>query len=71
VKTTLRIYFMQQLFKLSNPAMRDAPHDVTLFKEFEELNYGSRTLSERTILRFRHLLEKYELAEQILLAIVN
>ena len=33
VETILRIHFMQQWFTLSDPAMEEALHDVSLFRE--------------------------------------
>jgi len=66
VETMLRIHFMQQWFTLSDPAMEEALHDVPLFREFAQLNFDTRLPDESTILRFRHLLEKNKLAEQIL-----
>jgi len=70
VQTMLRIHFMQQWFTLSDPAMEEALHDIALFREFAGLGWDSRLPDESTILRFRHLLEKHKLAEQIL-ATVN
>lgn len=66
----LRVHFMQQWFTLSDPAMEEALHDVPLFREFANLGWDSRLPDESTILRFRHLLEKHKLADQIL-ALVN
>ncbi len=65
VETMLRIHFMQQWFTLSDPAMEEALHDMPLFREFALLNWSTRLPDESTILRFRHLLEKHKLAEQI------
>ena len=71
VETMLRIHFMQQWFTLSDPAMEESLHDVPLFREFAGLdNWDTRLPDETTILRFRHLLERHKLAEQIL-AVVN
>jgi IS5 family transposase len=70
VLTMLRIHFMQQWFTLSDPAMEEALHDVPLFREFAGLTLGRRPPDETTILRFRHLLERHKLADQIL-ATVN
>jgi transposase, IS5 family len=70
VETMLRVHFMQQWFTLSDPAMEEALHDVPLFREFAGLGWGSRLPKKSTILRFRHLLEKHKLADQIL-AVVN
>ena len=69
VQTMLRIHFMQQWFTLSDPAMEEALHDIALFREFAGLGWDSRLPDESTILRFRHLLEKHKLAEQILAAV--
>jgi IS5 family transposase len=66
VEMMLRIHFMQQWFTLSDPAMEEALHDIALFREFAGLGWDSRLPDESTILRFRHLLERHKLAEQIL-----
>lgn len=70
VATMLRIHFMQQWFTLSDPAMEEALHDVPLFRDFAGLGWDSRLPDESTVLRFRHLLEKHKLADEIL-ALVN
>ena len=66
VESMLRVHFMQQWFTLSDPAMEEALHDVPLFREFANLSWAGRLPDESTILRFRHLLERHKLAEQIL-----
>ncbi len=66
VETMLRIHFMQQWFTLSDPAMEEALHDIALFRELAGLGWDSRLPDESTILRFRHLLERHKLAEQML-----
>lgn len=66
VEMLLRIHFMQQWFTLSDPAMEEALHDMPLFRDFVGLSWDSATPDESTILRFRHLLETYKLAEQVL-----
>ena len=68
--TMLRIHFMQQWFTLSDPAMEEAFFDTPLYREFAQLEEFARLPDESTILRFRHRLEKYKLAEQIL-SVVN
>ena len=71
VEAMLRIHFMQQWFNLSDPAMEEALHDVPVFRDFAGLsNWADAMPSESSILRFRHLLERHKLAEQIL-ATVN
>ena len=71
VEMLLRIHFMQQWFNLSDPAMEEALHDMPLFREFASLSWGSATPDESTILRFRHLLERHKLAEQILKTVTD
>ena len=71
VQTLLRIHFMQQWFNLSDPAMEEALHDVPAFRDFAGLSHWDEHIpSESSILRFRHLLQRHKLAEQIL-ATVN
>ncbi len=71
VSTLLRIHFMQQWFKLSDPAMEEALHDMPAFRDFAGLSHWDEQIpSESRILRFRHLLERHKLADQIL-ATVN
>jgi len=65
VQTLLRIHLMQQWFKLSDPAVEGALHDMTAFRDFASLSHwGEHIPSESSILRFRHLLERHKLAEQ-------
>jgi len=67
IETMLRIHYMQQWFGLSDPAMEEALHDVPLYLEFAGLSSGAnRVPDESTILRFRHLLEKHDLAVDML-----
>ena len=70
VETMLRIHFLQQWFGLSDPAMEEALHDVSLYCEFAHLDPGATRLpDESTILRFRHLLEENNLSIQLLATI--
>ena len=70
IETMLRIHFLQQWFGLSDPAMEEALHDVPLYREFAGLGGPMRRLpDESTILRFRHLLEKHQLAGPLLAAV--
>ena len=67
IETMLRIHYMQQWFGLSDPAMEEALHDMPLFREFAKLDgVLNRMPDETTILRFRHLLEKHDLAPDML-----
>lgn len=70
VETMLRIHFLQQWFGLSDPAMEEALHDISLYCEFARLDPGAMRLpDETTILRFRHLLEEHNLSIQLLATI--
>ena len=63
----LRIYFMQQWFNLSDPGMEDALYDVPCMRAFARLDLFDESMpDETTILRFRHLLEKHDLATDML-----
>jgi transposase, IS5 family len=67
VETMLRIHYLQQWFSLSDPAMEEALHDTPVFREFAKIDQGvARLPDETTILRFRHLLERHNLAPDML-----
>ena len=67
IETMLRIHYLQQWFALSDPAMEEALHDMPVFREFAKLPEGATRLpDETTILRFRHLLERHDLAVDML-----
>jgi IS5 family transposase len=70
LETMPRVHYLQQWFGLSDPAMEEALHDVPLYREFARLDDVGRLPDESTILRFRHLLEKHDLARDML-RIVN
>ena len=62
----LRIYFMQQWFNLSDPAMEDALYDSESMRRFAQIDLMDDAVpDESTILRFRHLLEQQQLTEKI------
>lgn len=64
--TMLRIHLMQNWFGLSDPAMEEALYEVASMRQFASLSLTGAIPDETTILNFRHLLEKYELATDIL-----
>jgi len=65
--TMLRIYFMQQWFGLSDPGMEDALYDIESLRRFAGLELNEDALpSDTAMLRFRHLLERHELAQAML-----
>jgi transposase, IS5 family len=62
----LRIYFMQNWFNLSDPGAEDALYDSESMRRFAGIELVEDDIpDESTILRFRHLLEKHRLTEQI------
>jgi len=62
----LRIYFMQQWFNLSDPAMEDALYDSESMRRFAGIELSEEAIpDETTILRFRHLLERHCLTQAI------
>jgi len=64
--TMLRIYFLQQWFNLSDPAMEEALYDSMAIQRFAGIELGRDSVpDETTILNFRHLLEKHGLAKKI------
>ena len=65
----LRIHLMQNWFGYSDPAMEEALYETTILRQFAGLNL-ERIPDETTILNFRRLLEKHELAAGIL-AVIN
>ncbi len=69
VETMLRIHCLQLWWNLSDPAMEEELHERPLYRRFAGLDGAPRLPDESTILRFRHLLEKHELAPKVLAAI--
>ena len=62
----LRIYFMQQWYGLSDPAMEDTLYDIESMRRFADIDIAMDVVpDETTILNFRHLLEKYNLTQQL------
>lgn len=66
IETMLRIHCLQLWWNLSDPAMEEELHERPLYRRFVGLEGAARMPDETTILRFRHLLEKHELAPQVL-----
>lgn len=62
----LRIYFMQNWFNLSDPQAEDSLYDMESMRRFAGIELAEDCIpDESTILRFRHLLERHRLTEQI------
>ncbi|MDD1976207.1 IS5 family transposase [Pseudomonas tussilaginis] len=65
----LRVHLMQNWFGYSDPAMEEALYETTILRQFAGLRL-ERIPDETTILNFRRLLEKHELAAGSL-AVIN
>jgi transposase, IS5 family len=71
VERMLRIYFLQQWFNLSDPAVEEALYDSPLMREFVGIDLGREPApDETTVCKFRHLLEEHRIGAAML-ATVN
>jgi IS5 family transposase len=62
----LRIYFLQQWFNLSDPAVEEALYDSAAMRDFVGIDLGREPVpDETTVCKFRHLLEKHQLGEAL------
>ena len=62
----LRIYFMQQWYSLSDPAMEDSLYDIESMRRFANIELGEDPVpDETTILHFRRLLENHQLTAKL------
>ena len=66
VERMLRIYFLQQWFNLSDPAVEEALYDSLAMRDFVGIDLGREPVpDETTVCRFRHLLETHDLGQQL------
>ena len=66
----LRIYFLQQWFNLSDPAVEEALYDSVVMRDFVGIDLGREPVpDETTICKFRHLLEEHGLGGEMLEAV--
>ncbi len=62
----LRIYFLQNWFNLSDPAVEEALYDSLSMREFVGIDLGREGApDETTVCKFRHLLEQHELGKHL------
>jgi transposase, IS5 family len=62
----LRIYFLQQWFNLSDPAVEEALYDSQAMRRFVDIDLGREPVpDETTVCRFRHLLEAHDLGQKL------
>jgi IS5 family transposase len=67
VERMLRMYFLQQWFNLSDPAVEEALYDSPLMREFVGIDLGREAVpDETTVCKFRHLLEQHQLGAAML-----
>ncbi|MBC9740815.1 MULTISPECIES: IS5 family transposase [Pseudomonas] len=71
LQTMLRIHLLQNWFSLSDPAMEEALYEITSMRQFARLTLSAPIPEDTTIMNFRHLLEKHQLAAGILETINN
>src|SRR5262249_39151443 len=66
VERMLRIYFLQQWFNLSDPAVEEALYDSAAMRRFAGIDLGREPVpDETTVCRFRHLLEQHRLGQRL------
>ena len=67
VERMLRIYFLQQWFNLSDPAVEEALYDSMVMRDFVGIDLGREPApDETTVCKFRHLLEEHALGGEML-----
>ena len=70
VERMLRIHFLQQWYALSDPAVEEALYDSASMRRFVGIDLGREPApDETTVCKFRHLLEKHELAKELFKAV--
>jgi len=70
VERMLRIYFLQQWFNLSDPAVEEALYDSVVMRDFVGIDLGREPVpDETTVCKFRHLLEEHALGGEMLEAV--
>jgi transposase, IS5 family len=67
VERMLRIYFVQQWFHLSDPAVEESLYDSAALRAFVGIDLGREPApDETTVCKFRHLLEEHHLGGEML-----
>jgi transposase, IS5 family len=67
VERMLRIYFLQQWFNLSDPAVEEALYDSMVMRDFVGIDLGREPVpDETTVCKFRHLLEEHGFGGEML-----
>lgn len=62
----LRLYFLQQWFNLSDPAVEEAMYDSASMRRFAGVDLGREPApDETTVCKFRHLLENHDFGRKL------
>ena len=62
----LRLYFLQQWFNLSDPAVEEALYESISMRQFVGIDLGREPVpDETTVCKFRHLLEQHDLGRRL------
>lgn len=70
IEKMLRMYLLQVRFNLSDEGVEDAIYDSYAFRKFMNIDFMEEQVPDATtLLKFRHLLEKNKLGEQMFQAI--
>ena len=70
IEKMLRMYLLQIWFNLSDEGVEDAIYDSYAFRKFMGINFNEEQVPDATtLLKFRHLIEKNHLGEQMFRAI--
>ena len=66
VERMLRIHFLQHWFNLSDPGVEEALYDSRALRRFVGIDLGREPVpDETTVCKFRHLMEKHGLGEEL------
>ncbi|NOZ36481.1 MAG: IS5 family transposase, partial [Gammaproteobacteria bacterium] len=66
IQRMLRIHFLQHWFELSDPSAEEALYDSRAMRQFVGIDLGKELVpDETTILNFRHLMERYNLGDEM------
>ena len=66
IERMLRIHFLQHWFELSDPGAEEALYDSRAMRHFVGIDLGKEPVpDETTILNFRHLMERYNLGDEM------
>ena len=66
IERMLRIHFLQHWFNLSDPAVEESLYDSRAMRSFVGIDLDREPVpDETTICKFRHLMEKHNLGDQL------